>query len=222
VNYLALCKRLRSEAGLSGTGPATVVDQTGEMLRVVNWIAEAYEFIQNAYSTWRFLRTDFSFSTTASKQGYTPAEASITDHADWIEESIRLYSSITDEQFLYYLPWTDFRDVYMFGSHRTQEQRPSIVSIKPDNTLMLWQIPNAIYTCVGEYYTVPDVLAGDSGTPNFPERFHMAIVWKALMLYGAYAAADEKYAHGDNEFSTLLRQLSFDQLEKATYGAPLA
>jgi len=193
------------------------------MLRVVEWIAAAYEDIQNTHATWGCLRDDFSFSTIDGTQAYTPAAVSITDHATWIEEDIRIYSSVADESFLDYCMWEDFKIAYMRGTHRSQEGRPSIVSVKPsNNALTLWQLPDAVYTVLGEYYKVPDVLSGDSDSPLFPARFHMIIVWRALMFYGAYVAADEKYAHGQNEYRGLMMDLELDQLEEMVYGEPLA
>ena len=223
MNYLTLCKRLRLEAGISGTGPAAVAGQTGEMLRVVEWIAAAYEDVQTAHATWRFLREDFSFPTIADTQEYTPAAASITDLASWIRQDMRLYlTSAADEQFLQDMPWDDFRIAAMYGSNRLVTGRPILASIKPNNSLMLWQTPDDVYTVLGEYYTVPDVMALDADIPIIPARFHLAIVWKALMYYGAYTAADEKYAHGKNQYSRQMRALENDQLERIRYGEPLA
>ena len=222
MNYLALTKRLRLEAALSGTGPASVVGQTGEMGRLVEWIAAGYNDIQTAHATWRFLRSDFSFSTIASTQTYTPAAVSITDLAEWIRESVSLYSSVADECFLEYIPWEEFRSGYLLGTNRSTEGRPSAVTVKPDNSLTFWQIPNAVFTVNGEYFQTPDVMTvADASEPNFPARFHMAIVWKALMYYGAYAAADEKYTHGEREYNRLMAQLEFDQLAKLSWGEPL-
>ena len=225
MNFLALCQRLRQEAGLSGTGPTTTVAQTGEMGRIVDWISAAYEDIQNAHASWRFLRTEFSFVTIASTQEYTPAAVSLTDHATWVKKDLRVYTTATpsDEQYLNYVPWDEYRITYMYGSNRTNEGRPTIISVKPDNSLTLWQIPDtALMTIDGEYYKTADVLSGNTSTPLIPDRFHMIIVWKGLMYYGAYAAAEEKFAHGQNEYKRLLRALELDQLEDFTYGEPLA
>jgi hypothetical protein len=222
MNFLSLAKRLRQEAGISGTGPATVLSQTGEMLRVVDWILAAYEDIQNAHTSWRFLRTNFSFSTVDGQQQYTPAQAGVTDMGSWVQEGISLYSSAADEQFLTYTPWDNFKAVYGIGTHRTTKGRPTVVSVTPANSLALWQLPDAVYACLGEYYKTAATMTADADIPNIPARFHMAIVWKALMYYGAYAAADEKYAHGKNEFGRLMRQMELDQLEDFTYGEPLA
>ena len=223
MNFLALCQRLRQEAGISGTGPTAVTGQSGMLKRVVDWVTAAYEDIQNRHATWRFLREDFSFSTIASTQEYTPASIPITDHAQWIEEDIRIYQNVGDEFLLHDPPWDEFRLAYMYGSNRTLTGKPIAVAVKPKNNgLHLWPIPDAVYTCAGEYYTIPDVMSADGDTPAFPARFHMAIVWRALMFYGAWAAAMEKYDHGENEFDILFPQLENDQLEQVIYGEPLA
>jgi hypothetical protein len=213
---------LRQEAGLSGTGPASVLSQTGEMKRIVDWVASAYEDIQNLHATWRFLRTDFSFSTIASTQDYLPTSVSLSDFGSWIKKDIRIYSSVADEDSLEYCPWEIFRQAYYFGSNRTQTGRPTVITVKPNNALALWQLPNDVYTVNGEYYKTAQSMTANADSPLIPTRFQMIIVWKGLMHYGAYAGADEKYAHGSNEYKKLLALLEYDQLEDFTFGEPLA
>lgn len=225
--FLQLCQRLRQEAGLSGTGPSTTVGQVGDMKRVVDWIEDAYLDIQNDHTTWRFLRNTFSFSTTASDQDYTPTQAGIASPGlkNWVKEDIKIYltsAGVSNETELEYVPWDFFKANYMFGSHRTQEGYPSIVTVDPSDTLFLWQLPNAIYTVSGEYYANADEFADEGAYPIFDEDFHMVIVWRALMYYGAWAAADEKYAHGNNEHRKLFRSLELKELEEPTFGEPLA
>ena len=222
MTFLALCQRLRQEAGLSGTGPASVLSQVGEMKRIVDWVASGYEDIQNLHATWRFLRTNFSFQTIINTQNYTPAAVALTDFSEWIKNDIRIYSSAADESQLEYYPWDIFRQAFFFGSQRTQTGRPSIVTVKPDNALALWALPDAEYTVNGEYYKSAQVMTANADTPVIPTKFQMIICWKGLMHYGAYAGAEEKYAHGNNEYKKLLSMLEYEQLEDFTYGEPLA
>lgn len=223
MTFLELCKRLRSEAGISGTGPVTTVGQTGQMLQVVEWVQEAYRSIQTEYETWRFLRTDFSISTIDGTQEYTPAAVSITDLGKWIDEYITLYSSVADEAEILYFPWEDFKRMYMHGTLRTFESRPDSFTFRPaNNAFVFGPIPDAIYTVKGEYYKTADILSGDSDTPLFPSRFHMLVVWRALMLYAAKSAAPELYAHGENQDQDLMDSLRSDQLDEIKYGEPLA
>ena len=224
MNYLQLCQRLRQECRISGTGPTTTVSQTGEYEKVVDWIDTAYEDIQNLHANWRFLQTPFSFVMTIGTRDYTPAEASITDLSKWKFEEygdIRCYLTATDEQRLEYLPWDDFRDIYLIGSSRTTTGRPGVFSIEPDDTITFDVLPDAAYTAVGEYFKTPDVLSGDADEPVFPSNYHMAIVYRAMMFFGADYAADEKYTHGYNEYRKILRKLEHNQLHHFTFGNPL-
>ena len=228
MNFLEICQRTRQEAGKDKTLPTTVVSQTGDLGRLVDWSSDANKNICNASMTWRFLRTTFSFSTVSTIQEYSPSDLSITDFATWITEhrdetgAIRIYSSVADESRLQYLPWDEFQEVYVFGTNRSQSQRPSVVSVKPDNSLILWPIPDAVYNINGERYKAAPTLDEDADEPEFPERFHMIVVWKAVIDYAGWTAADEKYAHAMNRYTAMLRKLQIDQREKMLHGPPLA
>ena len=221
MNYLKLCQRLRSEAGLSGTGPITVADQSGEMGRVVNWIIEAYEYIQNLHTDWRFLQTSFNFPTIIANAEYTPASVSIDDLSSWVTDDLRVYLVEADEDYLIYKPWEGFRQVYQYGSSRSQTGRPTVFTVKPDESLFFFAIPDAVYTIDGQYFKKPDIMSIDTDSPVFKSNYHMAIVWKALMLYGAYAGAPDAYAHGENEYKKIARKMEFTELPKFSYGEPL-
>lgn len=222
MNFLSLCQRLRQEAGLSGTGPASVLSQTGEMLRIVGWISAAYEDIQNLHATWRFLRNDFSFPTIVDNQDYLPTAVALNEFASWIKNDMRIYSVAADESALEYYPWEMFRQAFFFGSQRTTKGRPTVVTVKPNNALAFFQVPDAVYTVTGEYYKSAQVMTDNVSVPVIPTRYQMIIVWKALTYYGAFAAADEKYAHGNNEYKKLIAQLEMAELEDMTFGEPLA
>ncbi len=194
------------------------------MKRIVDWVSEAYGDIQNEHATWRFLKTEFSFSTIYNTQDYTPAAVNLTDLATWAkgDKEISIYSSVSDETFLIYLPWADFRTEYLFGTNRTKLERPTTYTVKPNNSLSLFPIPNAVFTVPGQYYKTAQEMTANSSTPVFPARYHMGIVWKALMYYGAYAAADEKYAHGQSEYKAVKAQMELSELEDMGFGEPLA
>ncbi|MCP3683286.1 MAG: hypothetical protein GY861_11410 [bacterium] len=227
MNFLQLCQRLRQEAGLSGNGPATTVGQTGIESQIVDWINSAYVDIQSQHSNWLFMQDDFSFNTTASKREYSITETGVTDLESWkinTDDTFRIYltsSGIANEQYLYPLKWPVFRQMYLFGATRTAEGLPSYYSVQPDKGLNFYLVPDAIYTVNGEYYKSPSELSGDTDTPDFPSQFHLIIVWRALMYYAGFDAANEKYATGNYEFKKLMRRLELNQLPQVTFGAPL-
>jgi len=224
MTFLQLCQRLRQETGISGVGPSAVTGQVGELKKIVDWTLSAYEDIQNLHASWKFLQTSFTFPTIAATQNYTPEAVSLSDLATWKtseETDLTIYSSTSDEQYLLYVPWNNFKSVYMFGSNRIQTLRPTIATIKPDNSMSLWAIPNDVYTVTGEYYKKAQTMTLTTDEPLIPSQYHLIIVWRALMYYGAFVAADEKYSHGQNEYMRILKRLEFSQLPRIGWGEPL-
>lgn len=226
MTYLELFQRLHQESGIAGSTPTTIVGQTGKLAKLVNWVLSAYEDIQNLHPQgWKFLQDDFSFSTTATEQNYTPADAGITAGlSEWKTDtgSTRIYSATTDEVELVYHEWDIFRLAYKTGSNRDASGRPSVYSIKYDNSLELWQIPDDVFTVNGEYFMIAQTMDEDADEPLIPSQFQMIIVWRALMFYAADVGADELYAHGRNEYKRLLASLERNQLPRIGYGKPLA
>lgn len=228
MDYLSLLQRLHLESGRSGITPSAVTGLTGMNSRLLGWIDDAYRNVQLLHDSWLFRRGDFSYTTVASTQNYTASDASLSDLADWkynpdgnYLSGIRIYSSVSDEQDMFFIPWDDFKTSYKYGSHRTQTGRPTVFSIKYDGSMDLWAIPNAVFTVNGEYIKQADTMSANNDTPVIPSDYHMIIVWGALMLYGAYEGAPEDYARGQDEYDKILLKLEYNQLPKIRFGPSL-
>ena len=222
---LQLAQRLRQEARIAGTGPTTTIGQTGELKKLVDWLDDAYADIQQEYETWNFLRTAFTASITSGTATYTPAAAGVTNHAHWITDDVRCYltaTGVSDEQEIFYMEWEEFKRTYLFGSMSTQSGRPTMFSIKADNSITFWPVPDDTYTVTGEYYRTPYEMTLNAHTPAFPARFHMIVMWRALMLYAADYGEWDKYEHAQNEYRDIMGKLEFDQLPRIGWGEPLA
>jgi hypothetical protein len=228
VTFLAGCQRLRQEAGLSGSGPVSTVNQTGESKQIVDWYNSAYIDVLSEHTNWLFMQDEFTFQTIAAKRRYSITDTGVTDLQKWKTDgygSFRVYltsSGVNNEQFMYPILWEDYRQMYLFGSTRTSSGLPSYFAIRPDKSLDFYLVPNDIYTITGEYFKKPSELSGNTDEPIFPSEFHMIIVWRALMYYAGFDAANEKYATGKTEYRKLLMRLELDQLPKMTFGGPLA
>lgn len=225
--FLELCQAFRQEAAISGADgtPAAVTGQIGELKRCVDWIAAAYEDVQNSQERWEFLRSDFSFPTIAGVNEYTPTGAGLPTLQTWKEDSLRCFlasAGVTDEQWLTGIPWPQMRDAFLYGANRNITGRPTHFAIRPNDSIVFWPIPNEVYTVVGEYWTRPHTMSANADQPVIPLAFHRVILWRALMMYGAYESAPEVYAHGELEFKKLMGRLRRDQLEAIESGEPLA
>lgn len=221
MTFLELCQRLRMEAGIAGSGPSTTANQIGEAGRLVEWIKSAYQDIQDKNPNWDFLRTQFVTSTLPGQGDYLKASIA-PGIANWKLDSLRCSTtSVADEQHLYYRDWESFRNTRLFGNVALQSGRPHEFSIKPSKDIVFWPIPDAFYTITGEYFLSPYEFTLDTDTPVF-ERFHLAIVYNALMRYAAYAAEPSLYAESQRQYGRLINKMELEYCPSPTLGGAMA
>ena len=205
MNFLGLWNRSRRECGVSGADATTIqANLSVEGQRFKDWVLTAWEDVQLMRTDWQWMRKTATFNTVAGQAGYTLAQAGATDCAEWMRESFRDYLTsvgVAGETFMTYRAYGDFRDLYEFSSMRLTQSRPMEITVKPDHTLAMWPLPNAVYTITGEYYRVPTVLSADADDPSaagndLPVRFHMLLVAKVMRSYAAFESAPEVESRG--------------------------
>ena len=96
---------------------------------------------------------------------------------------------------------------------------PDRVPITPDKSLALARTALPEYTVTGRYYKTPSELSAATDTPALPTRYHMLIVYRAMMLYGAFEAAQELYAMGEQGFTQMMKILSNTNSRDGSGGA---
>lgn len=230
MSFLTLCQDVRRECGISGTGPASVLNQSGELLRVVNWTAQAWTEIQNKKPNWRWMRSQFTVNTSANVDTYaygsctdTNSSAVITRFKRWWDQEFQIYlasAGSTTSHFMTFEPWSIFRHTWKVGA--ISASYPSTVTITPQNSFMLGAKPNDIYTVTGEYQKSAQVLAADADVPEMPSDFHQLIVYRAMRKYAGYAGAPEVWARVKQEAGEMWADLMLDQLDQFGFGDPLA
>lgn len=225
LSFLQMVQRLRQEAGVSGSPPTTVVGQSGEFKRLVDWVSTAWMDLQNERRDWFFMRQAVSFNTVATQQSYTAAQAGISTFGNFKLDSFRQYrvaAGVASEYYLDYMPYDVFRETHLFGSMRTRTQLPLNFTVDPQKNFVIGPIPDDIYNINGEGYAMPTELALDADRPTLPPQYHMMLVWRALMHYGTYEAAQEAFSRGKEGYDSMKRQLMIDQLPTFTIGSALA
>jgi hypothetical protein len=230
MNFLALVNRARRECGISSAALTTFTSLSVEDTKIKEWVGEAWHDLQLHRPDWQWMRKPVSFATVAAQQTYTTAVIA-SDLAAWKLDSFRCYttaSSFADEQILPFMEYETYRNVYLFGSQRTTQTRPVVITVAPGTkNLMTGPLPDAGYTIVGEYYrTVTDLTAttdspSDSGN-GLDARWHMVLVYMAMRGYAAFEAAPEVWTRADFETRRLLSRLEADQMPPITFGPPLA
>jgi hypothetical protein len=191
MTFLQLVRALRRETSVSGDGPTTTLNQSGEMARLVEWVQLAHNSIQTQYIDWDFLWKTGSQSI-ASRYPVTPADLN-----KWDVKNIYLNSTP--------LGVIEYKDYIVPTSVGTA--KPSFVVIMPDNSLMFDSVPDVAYTLSYDYWIRPKVLFLDSDTPIIPEQFHYAIIGDAIMRYANYESSPELFAQGKAYFDEFMHKL---------------
>ena len=225
MNFLELARRLRQECGVSGNGPASVTNQAGEMKRLCDWVAQAYLEIQNKRPDWNWMIDSFSFQTVAGTYEYAATDAGIdATFANWKLDTFRNYITATgygSEQYMNPMTYQAYRDYYLFSTRRDSRSQPLEFAISPSKKVLVGHNPDDVYTVVGEYYKLPVLLTANTDTPLLPARFHMVIVYRAMMDYGLFEAAPEVIQRGEIRFNEMMRKLEEDQLVDIEMAVPL-
>lgn len=225
ATFLSGVKDLARECGLTSK-PSSVVSQTGDFEKIVEYYKNAYIELQNRHE-WRWLRHEFTLNTVSGTDKYAPGSCTdsssssvISRFSRWRFEDRRdppkIYltsSGVGGERWLIWTPWEWFKTVYKIGSQNTNTGAPAHIAIDPQNNIVLGPSPNGAYTVTGDYYRGAQVLSEDGDTPEMPSQYHMLIVYLAMEDYGYFESAPEVLSRGQARAATLMRQLEANQLE---------
>jgi hypothetical protein len=231
MNYLQLAQRTRRKCRIAGTGPTAVANQSEEYSRVLDWVNEAWMIIQRKHETaWLFMRASCSAPTINGQAAYGASEFNLTDLGRFVlnyetGDTFRVYNTAqgqASETFMDVVDYDSWRDTYLIGALRTSYQRPDTVAVGPDGKLYCGPIPSGGWTIGGDYIRVPTEMVQATDVPSLPAQYHMAIVYRAMMLYGVSEAAAEVYQDGQNAFDTVMREIERTQLPPMRLAGALA
>ena len=211
--FLELAQDLHSEVGAAGVPPTSVTAQTGESLRLVNWIKRADMKIQRRWINWKFLRTEFTTGNTTTASVGTLAAP--TDLKTWDLKTMRIiYPGQTDE---YPLPAVEYENVKR-QILDDNDSVPSRVIIMPDNSLLFEPYPDGVYTILGDYYRKPVPLANNTDVSAIPEEYHdSAILGRAMIFYANFENAPEIKQQGQELYDEGMQELENHQLPNQNY-----
>lgn len=231
MNYLQLAQRLRIKCRVSGSGPVAVTGQNAEYTRLLLYVNEAWMAIQRMHTDWRFMRASASCATVAGQSQYAPAtDFALADFGNWAldfesNDTFRNYVTAQgtgSEIFMGNMDYDQWRDTYLFGGFRSTRTRPTQVAVAPNDSICVGPLPEAGYTLLGDYYKTPSEMAASTDTPTLPTKYHDAIVYRAMMFYGASEAAPEVYDDGKINFAKIIREIEATQLRRMRLGGALA
>lgn len=216
MNFLKICQRLAVETGVN-IPMSTVLGQTGELARIVNWVGDAWTEIQgDKLWNWMWEQPTLSLPASASSIATTISEHRWLKHGTYLP----LVSSDSGDRFLDYLPWVEFCQVY---PRITQQAGLTAWSIAPDNSMRFNAIvtPAAATDVVVQRYALPTTLTGDADTPGMPTDLHMLIVYEAMVRYADFDEAGSQRTSTVAKLNRMQQNLNDRCLPEFTLGAGL-
>ena len=193
--FLQLGQQLVEDAGISGT-LTSMVSQSGEFLRVVNWIKRAVTEIEGKWLNWDFLHEFHTFNTVVGVRDY-PAPSNFNL---WDTSTAKI---LAEAMPLPYMQWTRRK----LDITEAVAGAPYEFTVLPDKSIRLYDTPTAIVTIDIEYWRIPTVLTANTDEPSIPEQFRDIIVSKALQFYANYESAEEVKVQAVEIFKERMLQL---------------
>jgi hypothetical protein len=215
VNYLSLCQDFVSQFGLAGgTGPTTVVNQTGELANVVRWIRDAELYLNNLWVDWRFLWLPYTGTIAAAASVPSAVTQPGVRVRLWETHKLKIRVASPLEpswSTLAFLPRSQFERLY--DPDVSTPGRPEAFTVMPDNTIQFDKSADVIYDVKGSYFRSPEPMTENEHLPLMPAEYHRLILVRACIMYADREDAPELVNGATAEYPDLLEKLEASQLE---------
>ena len=221
MNFLEIAKRVRQECGISGDGPSNVSGQAGMYAKIIGWVQAAHEELQQLHSEWNFDWAMAEKPLVAGQEFYGLANDWGLDFKKAQDGGLYVYRTADGPAAKTWVPIVDWA---MLRALRTPNitGTPIYAAMTPDERLCFHPIPDAGITAVLEYYQNPKVMSDNTDTPRMPARFHMAIVWRAVMFWCAHDKDPELMQSASQDYRSLVQKMTITELPKMADMEPLA
>jgi len=208
VTFLELCQAYRSELGIPGTGPVTVLNQVGELAKLVRDIQNADLDVKRRWQDWRFLRSTHSTNVTAGSR--VPEIPTPDSFNFWDETRFRLDPGTLNTFKISYIDYLEFED--RVDSSIAIDRTPEVVTVDNDDKLRLDPVPVVNHVLKGTYWRKAVQLENDSDISEIPIQFHRIIIVRAKIYYAEREDAPEITSGSVAEFEDLMFQMEANQL----------
>jgi len=212
MNFLELCKAVRSRVGLQGSGPASVTSATTAELDIINSVSDAWIDIQNFRREWRWMRGTQTFSLVVGTTDYELSDIFSPGYLfkNWRKDSC--YAYINGKYTL--LRYIDYDNFIYIHKNDTENSVVHSFSVRPWDHALIFNSPADTYSITIDYQKAPQVLEANTDTPSMDSYFHLLIVYSAVEKYSVIINSPSIFSQYSQQYVTMLGQLMRDQLGK--------
>lgn len=221
MNFLQLAKRVRQECGISGDGPASTEGQSGMYAKIVDWVRTAHDELQQHHSDWNFDWAVADLELTEGVDVYSLSGLWGLQIKCLSRSGMYVYRADQGDGVKFWLdevPWEEFRQL------RTGNVQgmPIYVALSPDKKMHFFPAPAAGLRLKMEYFLLPLTLTASSDVPRIPERYHMAIVWRAVMMWCAHDENPPLFNAANASYRELIGKMQVTELPGTVLSGALA
>lgn len=230
----ALQGQVGGSPDLPFAGPSTTLGITGQYLELFNFLRQAYRDIQTDTTDWRWRVKQGLINLSQNKQVYTTADilAQLADYEQIVpmhfiddQRHLLIYKTsigVADETQCFYIVYQDWRG--WKDRNVIPTSKPVYFTQHPDDALEFYANPGDAYTIVTDYRTQLDdfplaangiqpAAGADTYTPLYlPPRYHMTVVWGALVYWATQRERQAKLILGSKNYGRLMAQMYSEYL----------
>lgn len=207
MTFLELCRAVRRETRIPGTGPDSVASPTGLLADVVAAVQATWVDIQlHHYESWTFMNTLTAAQLIEGRSLYTMADLEAADAArlngiyDVVGEPLQRVNTKT----------------IAFASATPGD--PRHWTLTPDNQVEVSPVPSRTFAVTVLYQRTPQQLFENDDTPFVPAHHHQAIIWKAVMDLSANESDSVIYQKALEKYDECFSRLESDYLPTMELG----
>lgn len=214
MTFIEMCQKFREMVGISGSGPATVLDQTGMNKKITTWIADADMLVQRKWEDWDFLlQPKVVITAIASTSTFTPSDLSIDDLSRWKKNTFVRNPGASGYSLLdYSMTFDDYlRSSYYLGAATTGAIE-GIVIRPSDDAVIFYPTPAVTTPVWAAYYKTPTRMSLDASGSPIPAKLQDIVIYRAKMFYAEHLEDIALYNSALRDFKNIMSDLEAIQL----------
>lgn len=210
ATFLDIAKNASIEAGIPGTGLASVENNDGINLKIVKWVNDAWAEIQALhFEKWRFMRGVGTFAVTSAQENYNLQEINAPDLHRFKDDTI-LHSDGTPITVIDSQEW--FERGYMLS---TEVGKPKYALLTSE-ALKFYPRSDQNYALSYVYYRSPQVLSENNDlllcNKHYAEK---AVEYLAAFKYASFQEDEVKMGTTMRNHKMWLDKMSYYELPTA-------